>query len=116
MTKRYDMSKRLSSRSLVMVAIISLIGIGANISLLNINLANKPKSSSYSGCAGVYHGPDGLIGEADLSCMVRYHRALNDWDARNNTHHVLTILLVGVFIGDGVVAYRTRKNYRRKFQ
>ncbi|MFZ2836362.1 MAG: hypothetical protein WAZ21_03505 [Candidatus Saccharimonadales bacterium] len=109
MTRKRADKKKPSLRTIILIAIISVIGIGANISYLSINLANKPKSTAHL-CAPARHGPYGLIAEADLGCMLNDKKALNDWTAANYTYGILIILLIGVLIADGIAAYKIRKN------
>lgn len=109
MTRKQDDKKKPSLRTITLIAIISVIGIGANISYLSVNLANKPKSTAHL-CAPAHHGPYGVIAEADLGCMVNDKRALNDWTAANYTYGILIILLTSVLIADGIAAYKICKN------
>jgi hypothetical protein len=115
MTKKRGSNRRLSSRVLITIAAASLIGIGINTFLLSTNGANKPKASTYSGCADVtYH--DGIIGEADLSCGVRYQKALDSWRAFNYVYTTLIGILASVLIVDGIIIYKMRKSLRNKLQ
>lgn len=109
MTRKRADKKKQSLKTIALIAIISAIGIGANISFLSINLANKPKSTAHL-CAPARQHADGVIEEADLGCMLKDKRALNDWAAANYMYSILIILLISVLIADGIAGYKIRKN------
>lgn len=113
MIKKRGFNKRLSSRILIAIAAISFVGIGINTYLLAANEANKPKISTYSGCAdATFH--DGIIEEADLSCEVRYQNDLDSWEAPNHMYTTLIGILASVLIVDGIIIYKMRKKTTKK--
>ena len=115
MTKKRGYANKLSFKTLTIVAVFSIVGIIASIILLNANLANKPQTTNYSGCAAAEQGPGGVIHEADLSCMTRYQGALDTWEKLNYLYVTSITLLTIALFADGVVAdIRIRKNRQHK--
>lgn len=113
--KMRGFNERLSPRTLIVVAAISLIGISINAFLLGANITNKPKASSYSGCVDATLHSDGIVEEADLSCTMKYQGALDTWGRVNYTYGIFVVLLISILFADVFIAnHKIRKNRRSK--